>query len=110
MANIYYYAKFAYVGGGMRKGGLHNILEPAAYGIPVIIGRYFDRFQEAVILEKKGGISSVKSPDDFEKISTVLLNNQKLVEQMGEINQNYIKSSRGASKYIIETIKKHSTK
>ncbi|MGA0374376.1 MAG: 3-deoxy-D-manno-octulosonic acid transferase [Flavobacteriaceae bacterium] len=110
LANIYYYAKFAYVGGGMRKGGLHNTLEPAAYGIPVIIGRYFDRFQEAVVLEKKGGISSVKSPEEFEKISTVLLNDQKLVEQMGEINQNYIKSSRGASKYIIETIKKHSTK
>ena len=53
LAKIYRYAKFAYVGGGMKKSGLHNTLEPAAYGIPVVIGEYFGKFQEAVLLEKK---------------------------------------------------------
>ena len=110
LAMIYHYAKFAYVGGGMKKGGLHNTLEPAAYGIPIIIGKYFNRFQEAVILEKKGGISTVKSSYEFEKISNALLKDQKLVEKMGEINQNYVASGRGASHYITKTIKKHSTK
>ncbi len=93
----------------MKKSGLHNTLEPAAYGIPVVIGKYFGKFQEAVLLEKKGGIRSVKSSDEFEKISNALLNDKKLVEQMGEINQNYVASGKGASQYITETIKKHST-
>ena len=63
-----------------------------------------------MILEKKGGISTVKSSYEFEKISNALLKDQKLVEKMGEINQNYVASGRGASYYITETIKKHSTK
>ena len=39
----------------IKKGELHNTLEPAAHAIPVIIGRYFSRFEEAVVLEKKEG-------------------------------------------------------
>ena len=43
------------IGGGLKRG-LHNILEPAAHAIPVIVGRYFSRFErEVVVLEKKGG-------------------------------------------------------
>ena len=110
LASIYHYARFAYVGGGMKKGGLHNTLEPAAYAIPVIVGSYFSRFEEAVVLEKRGGILSVKSPDEFEKISDLLLNNKKLIKQMGEINRNYVASGRGASQQIIETIKKYRIK
>ena len=99
---------FAYVGGGMKKGGLHNTLEPAAHAIPVIVGRYFSRFEEAVVLEKRGGISTVKSQDEFEKITELLLSNKKLVKQMGEINRNYVGSGRGASQQIIEIIKQNS--
>ena len=108
LASIYYYAMFAYVGGGMKKGGLHNTLEPAAHAIPVIVGRYFSRFEEAVVLEKRGGISTVKSQDEFEKITELLLSNKKLVKQMGEINRNYVGSGRGASQQIIEIIKQNS--
>ena len=110
LASIYHYARFAYIGGGLKKGGLHNTLEPAAHAIPVIVGRYFSRFEEAVVLEKRGGILSVKSPGEFEKISNLLLNNKKLVKQMGEINRNYVSSGRGASQQIIEIIKKYSIK
>ncbi|MEC7068647.1 MAG: 3-deoxy-D-manno-octulosonic acid transferase, partial [Bacteroidota bacterium] len=62
------------------------------------------------VLEKRGGILSVKSPGEFEKISDLLLNNKKLVRQMGEINRNYVASGRGACKQIIEIIKKYSIK
>ena len=106
LAKINRHSNFAYVGGGMRKGGLHNTLEPAAYGIPVIIGKYFSKFQEAVILEKKGGISSVQSPSEFEKITNALMTDKKLGEQMGNINREYVLLGRGASQQIIETIKK----
>jgi 3-deoxy-D-manno-octulosonic-acid transferase len=108
LAKIYGYAKFAYVGGGMKKSGLHNTLEPAAYGIPVIIGKYFGKFQEAVLLEKKGGISSVQSANEFEKISKAFINDKKWVEQTGKINKDFVISGKGASQRIIETIKTHS--
>ena len=108
LAKIYRYAKFAYVGGGMKKSGLHNTLEPAAYGIPVVIGKYFGKFQEAVLLEKKGGISSVQSANEFEKISKKFINDKKWVEQIGKINKDFVMSGKGASQRIIETIKIHS--
>jgi 3-deoxy-D-manno-octulosonic-acid transferase len=108
LAMIYRYAKFAYVGGGMRKGGLHNTLEPAAFGIPVVIGRYFSRFQEAVLLQKKGGIYSVQSPKKFKKTYLKLMNDAKLAERMGKINKGYIQSGKGATQHIIEIIKMHS--
>lgn len=110
LAKIYRYAKFAYVGGGMKKSGLHNTLEPAAYGIPVVIGKYFGKFQEAVLLEKKGGIRSVKSSEGFEKISKALINDEKLVERIGKINKDYVTLGKGATQQIIETIITHGIK
>ena len=110
LAKIYRYAKFAYVGGGMKKSGLHNTLEPAAYGIPIVIGKYFGKFQEAILLEKKGGIKSVKSCEGFEKISKALINDEKLVERIGKINKDYVILGKGATQHIIETIIKHGIK
>ena len=53
LASIYHYAKFAYIGGGLKKRGFHNTLEPAAHAIPVVIGKYFSRFEEVVVLLEK---------------------------------------------------------
>ena len=107
---IYRYAKFAYVGGGMKKSGLHNTLEPAAYGIPVIIGKYFRKFQEAVLLEKKGGIKSVQSSKEFKKVIETLIKYKAIVNRMGSINKDYVTSGKGVSQRVINTIKKHSLK
>jgi 3-deoxy-D-manno-octulosonic-acid transferase len=96
------------VGGGMKKGRLHNTLEPAAYRIPVITGRYFSKFQEAVLLEKKGGIYSVQSPNEFKKIYLALMNDAKLAERMGKVNKDYVLSGKGASQRIVEIIRRHS--
>ena len=107
---IYRYAKFAYVGGGMKKSGLHNTLEPAAYGIPVIIGKYYRKFQEAVLLEKKGGIKSVQSTKEFKKAIETLIKYKAMVNRMGSINKDYVTSGKGVSQRVINTIKKHSLK
>lgn len=104
LTKIYRYAKIAYIGGGMKKNGLHNTLEPAAFGIPVIIGKYFSKYEEAVTLVKKGGIFSVQSGSEFRKISDTLLNDEKLLRKAGLINSQYIASGKGASRRIINTI------
>jgi len=47
LARLYAYATLAYVGGGLDKGGVHNVLEPAAYGIPIVIGPVYQKYVEA---------------------------------------------------------------
>ncbi|MEN8899926.1 MAG: glycosyltransferase N-terminal domain-containing protein, partial [Nonlabens sp.] len=62
LTKAYSYADLAYVGGAMGTKGLHNILEAATYGVPVIIGKNYSKFPEASKLEDLGGLFSVKNP------------------------------------------------
>ena len=56
MSSLYKFSKFGYVGGGMGNKGLHNTLEAAVYGIPIIIGKNFQRYPEAIEMVKLGGV------------------------------------------------------
>ena len=85
---------------------MHNTLEPASIGIPVIIGKFFNRYEEAVSLLKKGGISSVNTSHEFKKIYDLLVHDAPLNQKMGDVNAEYVKNGKGASQIIIETIKK----
>ena len=105
LGKVYSYAAFAYVGGGMKKRGLHNTLEPATYGIPVIIGKYFDTFQEALDLVELGGLFTVQSELGFKKIYEELTYDAQIRNNAGEINAKYISKSVGASQVIIDKIK-----
>ena len=105
LGKIYSYASFAYVGGGMRKERLHNTLEPAAFGIPVIIGPNFKTFQEALTLVNLGGIYSVRDMYDLEKIFDTLSLNEQTRKKAGMINRKYISKSIGASIRFINKMK-----
>ena len=105
LGKIYSYAAFAYVGGGMKKKGLHNTLEPAAYSIPVIIGKYYENFHEALSLVSLGGLHSIESESDFKKIFDDLIEDKNLREKMGRINADYISKGIGGSQFIISRIK-----
>ena len=63
LSRCYPYASLAYVGGGMGTSGLHNILEPAAEGVPIVIGKNYDTFPEAKDLIALGGVFSVATAD-----------------------------------------------
>ncbi|MFV0247546.1 MAG: 3-deoxy-D-manno-octulosonic acid transferase [Tenacibaculum sp.] len=105
LTKIYAYATVAYVGGGLRTG-LHNILEPAAYGVPLVFGgRKYSKFKEATDLLKQKGAFSIVSNTDFNHTFTLLKNNENLRGKMGKINKQYIKNNLGASQKIIEYIK-----
>lgn len=64
LSTLYRYAQIAYVGGGFGKS-IHNILEPAAYGIPVVFGPAHQHFKEAVILNKEGGGFAIENKKAF---------------------------------------------
>jgi len=90
LTKIYAAADLAYVGGGL-KTGLHNILEPATFGIPVVIGNKFDKFKEAVDLVKIGGCISIHNQEEFTANFINLKEDENFRKLTGVINQRYIK-------------------
>lgn len=106
LTRIYSYADIAYVGGGMGSTGLHNTLEPAVFGIPVVIGKHYKGFIEAEKLVELGGIEPICNNDDFSKIMDYLINNQYIMHKKGGINKNYIEKKTGAKIQIGNYIRK----
>ena len=101
---LYRYANIAYVGGGMGNKGLHNILEPAVFSIPVLIGKNFKGFVEAENLTSLGGLYSVNNPDEFFKYFTKLTDSKELRSKSGEINYNYIKKNVQKNRMFIDSL------
>ncbi|WP_298365472.1 glycosyltransferase N-terminal domain-containing protein [uncultured Lutibacter sp.] len=104
LTKIYSYANVAYVGGGYTKSGVHNVLEPATFGIPIIIGPNYYKFLEAVELVEEGACFVV---EESKKLS-VLLNKLKLKNQFVETGKkagNYVKNKTGATNIILKYIK-----
>ena len=101
LSRIYSYADIAYVGGAMGTGGLHNILEPATFGVPIVIGKNFEKFREAKQLQKLAGLFSVSSADEFTKIANKLIEDKKFREKTGGISGHFINNNTGATTSII---------
>jgi len=100
LTKIYSYADIAYVGGGFGTSGLHNILEPATFGIPVLIGPNFERFSEAVALVNLGGCISVKSKIELEEKLTFLIQNEDERHEIGHMACTFVKMNKGATDII----------
>ena len=105
LTKIYSYAHFAYVGGGFATG-LHNTLEPAVFGIPVIIGPKYSGFNEAVEMVKKKGVLVVHDKHEFNQIMEQLLQNPGFAEKTGKSNMEYILKNTGATQTVVEYIEK----
>ena len=105
LSKIYQYANLSYIGGGMGKDGLHNILEPAIYGSPIIIGKNYSKFSEAKDLISIGGIKSIKNNKEFERIFEKIITDNQLSSKIGEINKTYILKNKGATDKIFIKIK-----
>lgn len=104
LTKIYAAADVAYVGGGL-KTGLHNILEPATFGIPVVIGKKYDKFKEAVDLVKIGGCLSIKNQEEFTDAFNHLKNDESFRNLTGIINKKYIQDNLGATTLIMNYLK-----
>lgn len=91
LSSAYRYATIAAVGGGFGKG-IHNILEPACWGIPVLFGPGHEKFREALELLKVKGGMTFDSFESFKEILDKLLND----------DEYYLKSARSASQYVSE--------
>ncbi|MEP0266168.1 glycosyltransferase N-terminal domain-containing protein [Dokdonia sp.] len=102
LTKIYSYADVAYVGGAMGTTGLHNILEPATFGVPIVIGTHFEKFPEAKRLQQLAGLYTVANQEELNKILNKLLFDQKFRTQTGMIAGHFINSNTGATRTVME--------
>ena len=103
LSSAYKYAYIAAIGGGFGKG-IHNILEPACWGVPVVFGPNHDKFREAIDLKDVGGAKSFVTYDDFERILDEWLTDSKLYTASAEMAGKYVKENTGATGIIIKEI------
>lgn len=100
LSRLYRYGEFAFVGGAYGKG-LHNILEAACYGIPILFGdRNFTKFQEAVDLTSRGGAFAVAGTDEL-RIIFSRLSDPQVYAQACEVNKTYVRENLGATEKIM---------
>ena len=104
LTRIYSYADTAYVGGGFITG-LHNTLEPAVFGIPVVIGPKYKEFKEAADLVALGGMFPVRSYSEFQSIIESCRTEPETRLTAGRICADYVQKNTGASIRIIEGIR-----
>jgi len=106
LSRLYKYATITYVGGGFGYNGLHNILEPAVYGKPVIFGPEYEKNFEAEELIDCSGAISIENALELEKVMNNLLNDDDEITSRGVASKNYVYNNAGASQKIISFIQK----
>ena len=104
LTKVYAYANLAYVGGAMGKTGLHNILEPATFGVPIFIGPNHQKFPEAKALEQKGGLKVVTSKDEFKQRFQNILADKSLMDKMSKASKTFIENQKGATEITTKKI------
>lgn len=106
LSKIYSYADIAYVGGAIGTTGLHNILEPAVFGIPIIIGNNHKKFPEASLMINNKGVFSVEKEKEFKNVLNELISDSKFRENAGQLNSAFIKKNRGAVVQILHYLRR----
>ncbi len=104
LSKLYKYANITYVGGGFRKPGIHNILEAAVYGKPVIFGPVYEKFDEANNLVSAGGAFSVETALELEALLDEFLSDPEKLMAAGKIAGNFVAEQCGATQKIMDYI------
>jgi 3-deoxy-D-manno-octulosonic-acid transferase len=104
LTKIYSYADIAYVGGGFGHPGVHNILEPATFGIPIVIGPNYSHFAEAIDLVRLGGCISISNTEQLNAILNELIVDSESRKCKGFISTNFVQNNAGAVARIMKKI------
>ena len=104
LTKIYSYADIAYVGGGFGNPGVHNILEPATFGLPVVIGPNYSHFAEATALVNMEGCISIQNQTELNEAFALLLQNEDERLEKGHICSTFVQMNKGATQTIMNHI------
>lgn len=102
LSALYQYGKIAYIGGGLGKG-IHNTLEPAAFGLPIIFGPKHQKFPEAVYLAQNGGAFSISTFEELKAIFESLLTPEHY-QLASQVTKQFIQQNKGATAKVLEKI------
>ena len=100
LSSLYYYGKIAYIGGGFGAG-IHNTLEPMSFGLPVIFGEKYQKFEEARTMISLGAAFSVRNEKELEK-SFASLSDKEYYEKAKQTILSYMADNQGATQKIYE--------
>ncbi len=103
LSSLYQYGEIAYIGGGFGVG-IHNTLEAATYGMPIVFGLNYKKFDEACNLVDLGAAFPINSYDDLGSIFDGLLNNKDRLKEAGKISRNFVEKNLGASSKITKKV------
>jgi len=104
LTKIYSYADIAYVGGGFGNPGVHNILEPAIFGIPIVVGPNYNHFAEATALVHQEGCISINTQTELNETLNNLISNEDIRHEKGHICETFVQLNKGATSRILNHI------
>ncbi len=104
LSRLYKYATVSYVGGGFGEDGVHNVLEAAVYGKPVVFGPDYKKYYEVIELVNAGGGISINSSLQLENKLDFLLKKDQGYELACEVSRKYVYSKKGSTNQIIKFI------
>ncbi len=104
LSSLYRYATLAYIGGGFNKSGIHNTLEAAVWGCPVIFGPQYHKFREAREMVERRAAFSITGAKELENIVSDLLAHEEALKSSGRAAADYVKENTGATDKIISFI------
>jgi 3-deoxy-D-manno-octulosonic-acid transferase len=107
LSRLYKYATITYVGGGFGEAGVHNVLEAAVYGKPVIFGPVFNKYIEAIELLEEAGGYTIETALELEKIFNDLFSDRQLYMEVCEAAKKYVYSKKGATEKILQYIQEN---
>ena len=103
LSSLYKYADLAYIGGGFGAG-IHNTLEAAAFGLPVLFGPKYSRFKEACDLIAEEAGFSVATKNELQEIAAKLMKDADALNNAGQRAQLYVQQNIGATQKIVDHI------
>lgn len=107
LSRLYRYATISYIGGGFNKSGIHNTLEAAVWGKPVLFGPNYQKFKEAKELLKAGGAFSIQNSEGLIITIKHLLQNAEALTKASDAANIYVKNNTGATQTIIAYVQEN---
>ena len=107
LSRLYRYADLAYIGGGFGDSGIHNCLEAAVYGVPVVFGPVYDKFIEADELIDAGGAFSIADAIHLEQQLDLLLKDDTVYRNAATAAGDYVRTHAGATDQIMQILQEN---
>lgn len=107
LAQLYRYGTICFIGGGFGEDGVHNVLEAAVYGKPVVFGPVYEKYAEATGLVECEGAFTIESALELEELFNELISDAAFCAAAGKASHDYVYANKGATQKIMDYIQEN---